>query len=130
MAFQLWCEEGNTSVESRRIYERLRLINGWEDRKYLAGFATASKCVTALQGADLVAREAFKHADNRGVRHTRRPVRELKNRMSFHVWNRACLEHLRDHGGPEDSETLISWGRKKPPEVPVMTRYYREGFDD
>jgi hypothetical protein len=127
---QLWLEDGDTTVESVRIYQALKAVDGWEHRSFLKGFSTADKSVMALQGADLIAREAFKHADNRGVRRTRRPVQEMKSRMSFHVWNRECLEYLRDNGGPDNLRALTTWPNKRPPEIPVMTMYHRDGFDD
>jgi len=46
--------------------------------------------------------------------------------MSFHVWHRECLEYLRDNGGPDKLEMLTSWGKERPPEIPMMTQYYRE----
>jgi hypothetical protein len=111
-------------------FDDIRDVSSWQASKYLRNFHPADKEVMAVQGADLVAREAFKHADNRGVRATRRPVRELKHRMSFHMWDRTCLEYLRDHGGPDDLTTMTEWGYKLPPEVPAMKFYYKDGFED
>ena len=81
-----------------------------------------------LQAADLIAREAFKYADNLGVRRTRMPVKRLKDRMSFHLWNRECLEFLRDRGGPENLRFLAEWAYLPSEQVPVFPRFYAEDF--
>ena len=82
----------------------------------------------ALQAADLMAREAFKHADNLGVRRTRKPVKELHDRISFHLWTKQSLEYLKDNGGPDNLATLIGWaqGSIKPPQ---MVRFTGSSFD-
>jgi hypothetical protein len=127
---KMWHEQSrDTSAEAFRIYQELQQISEWPDAKYLQGFAVGSKSLVPLQGADLMAREMFKHADNMGVRPTRRPVLALKNRTSFHLWDRKCLEYLKANGGPTNLRTLTEWGYKRPPEIPVMTNLYRDAFD-
>jgi hypothetical protein len=125
---KVWCEDGRTSPEAFRIYQALRNFSEWRDAKHLQGFDVGDKKLLPLQGADLLAREAFKHADNAGTRPTRRPVFALKNIISFHFWNRECLEYLKTNGGPTNLTTLTEWGYKRPPEVPVMTNYYEDRF--
>jgi hypothetical protein len=83
----------------------------------------------ALQAADLIAREAFKHADNWGVRKTRKPVKRLQDRICFIMWTRPCLEYLREHGGPHNSNTLANWGQNGEA-APNMIRLWRDGFSD
>ena len=120
-------EEGDHDSAALQVYKALKAVTTWRDAKYLQAFTTGTKGVTGLQAADLVAREAFKHADNLGVRPTRKPVRALADRLSFHLWTRECLEYLRSKGGPENLEALTSWGQVGDT-IPQMRRFCREGF--
>lgn len=107
-----------TSRRALRVYNELKAFSGWTWGRSLAGFSTASKKLMALQGADLMAREAYKHADNLGVRKTRKPVKALHDKTHFHIWNRSTLEHLRDAGGPTNLNALTHWGDTgKPPSM-------------
>ena len=101
----------------------------WQDARFLQGFSYGSKRVNGLQAADLVAREAFKHADNLGKRPIRKPVKALKNQTSFHLWTREALEFLRNKGGQENLELLTSWAQTGET-FPKLIRLYREGFDE
>lgn len=83
-------EDGDTSAEAYTVYRDLKALQGWVDAKYLDGFTSASKRLNGLQGADLIAREAFKHAVNLGVRKIRKPVKSLQTRLSFHLWTNDC----------------------------------------
>jgi hypothetical protein len=121
-------EEGQTSPAARQIYCDLKATPGWKDSKYLVGFSTADKRLASLQGADLVAREAFKHADNIGKRKTRRPVKALHRGLSFHLWTRDSLEYLKSNGGPDNLEVLTTWGQRGEV-VPQMTNWFRDSFD-
>jgi hypothetical protein len=104
-------EDGDSTPGAFKIWHELRRIEYWEHAKYLTGFDTGTKTLLALQGADLMAREAFKHADNLGIRKTRKPVKALQDRISFHLWTRDTLEYLKAKGGPQNLEALINWGR-------------------
>lgn len=106
-------EDGPTSARAYQIYTELKSVSSWPDAQNLIGFTHADKNLCALQGADLIAREAFKHADNTGLRPTRRPVKSLKRRIAFHIWNRPCLEYLKAHGGPNNLEVLTDWVDKE-----------------
>jgi hypothetical protein len=83
------------------------------------------KSLHQLQAADLVAREAFKHFDNMGVRKTRIPVKRLGDSLNFINWDRPTLEYLRDNGGPEDLELLTSWGSTVRPQPPEFTMHWK-----
>jgi hypothetical protein len=123
------CEESTTtSARAKKIYDELKTFPGWRWGKAIAGFSTGTKRLMPLQAADLIAREAYKHAVNLGMRPTRKPVKTLHNRLSFHLWTRPALEYLRDHGGPADLTTLTGWGQsaEKPPQ---MHRFYGTTFD-
>jgi hypothetical protein len=121
-------EDGQTSPAASKIYHDLKATPGWVDSKYLVGFSVAGKELAGLQGADLIAREAFKHADNLGKRKTRKPVKELHKGTSFHLWTRDSLEYLRSKGGPDNLETLTTWGQRGET-VPQMTVWFRDKFD-
>ena len=121
-------EEGSTSGGAFEIYSRLKAVPGWIDAKYLAGFSVDTKELAALQGADLIAREAFKHADNLGVRKTRKPVKALQQGLSFHLWTRESLEYLRAKGGPDHLEALTTWGQIGE-QVPQMVNWFAQGFN-
>jgi hypothetical protein len=126
-SISLMHEEGDRIGRVFEIYRAMKSLTDWPDAKYLAGFSEGSKKVSGLQAADLVAREAFKHADNMGVRKMRKPVQHLADQFSFHVWTRECLEYLRDRGGPEDLSLIANWSQKgeKPPQ---MVHLYADSF--
>ena len=131
IGIKIWHEESPaTTAGAFQTYGELKALKKWEDGNYLSGFAVANKKLMALQGADLLAREAFKHADNLGIRPTRRPVKALKNRINFHLWNRECLEYLRSSGGPSNLEALTMWGHKKVGDAPRMTLLNSDGDFD
>jgi hypothetical protein len=121
-------EDGQTSPSAFQIYRDLKEVSGWRDSKYLVGFSVADKRLSGLQGADLVAREAFKHADNLGVRKTRKTVKAIQRGTSFHLWTRDSLEYLKSKGGPTNLKALTTWGQTGDP-VPQMTNWFADGFD-
>jgi hypothetical protein len=120
-------EDSQASPAARQIYDDLKATPGWVDSKYLVGFSVGDKRLAPLQGADLIAREAFKHADNLGKRRTRKPVRTLHWATSFHLWSRESLEYLKAKGGPDNLETLTTWGQRGET-VPQMKRWFRDSF--
>ena len=121
-------EDGDTSADAYKIYHALKATPGWIDSKYLVGFSVGDKRLTGLQGADLIAREAFKHADNLGKRKTRKPVKALHRGTSFHLWSRDTLEYLKAKGGPDNLEALTTWGQRGET-VPQMQRWFRDSFN-
>ncbi len=129
MDVRIVCEDSETtSSRALRVYQELKALPGWTWRKALVGFSTAPKKLMALQAADMVAREAYKHAANLGVRNTRKPVKILNERLSFHLWTRETLEYLRDNGGPSNLDALTNWG-KMGPSRPQMHRFCGSTFD-
>jgi len=115
------CFEDNpaTTPTTLKIYNELKAIS-WMPALHLYGISFDSKKLCPLQASDLVAREAFKHIDNRGVRRTRIPMKRLSERSAFILWNREALMHLRDNGGPANIELLTSWEKTKPPRMPYF----------
>jgi hypothetical protein len=122
---KLWFEDGPTSGRTFEIYHSLGNVNTWSAARWLTNIDFGSKRLCPLQAADLVAREAFKHMDNLGVRKTRIPTERMKDMLTYIVWNRETLTYLRDNGGPSNLYLLTSWGHKKWPRVPRMTVFYR-----
>jgi hypothetical protein len=120
-------EDGDTSPAALQIYSDLKAVPGWEDSKYLVGFSVETKKLAPLQGADLAAREAFKHADNLGKRKTRKPVMALHWATSFHLWTRDSLEYLKSKGGQDDLDALTTWGQRGET-VPQMKHWFRDSF--
>ena len=105
------CFEDSTTTSNRAkaIYDEFKEFTEWSWHKNLSGFTTATKKLMALQAADMIAREAYKHADNLGIRKTRKPVKVMNRRLCFHVWDRRTLEHLKQRGGPDNLEALTGW---------------------
>ena len=121
---KIWHEDSQLSWRVHQIYSEFKHLEGWGHSRYLEGFAVGPKKIMALQGADLFAREAFKHADNWGKRPTRKPVKEMRDQIAFHLWTRECLEYLRDHGGNTAAGTAF-WG-KDGSNPPQMIRLWRD----
>jgi hypothetical protein len=121
-------EDGDSSSGAFDIWHQLRRLQSWNHARYLTGFDTGTKQLLALQGADLMAREAYKHAANRGIRRIRKPVKELKGRISFHLWTRDSLEYLKSQGGPQNLQAMTNWGLAGKP--PQMLRFYGSTFDE
>jgi hypothetical protein len=126
---ECWFEDSAaTSSTTTRLYQELRAVAAWPPSKSLKGLHFADKKLPQLQAADLVAREAFKHFENQGLRRTRIPMKRIGALSNFIVWRREHLEYLRDNGGPDDLELLTSWGRNpgkpKPPNFEVYWRNY------
>jgi hypothetical protein len=129
MDVRIVCEDSDTTSSGAfRVYQELKAFPGWTWGRALAGFSTVSKKLMALQAADMVAREAYKHAANLGERKTRKPVKVLNERLSFHLWTRETLEFLRDNGGPSNLDALTNWGKPGPPR-PQMHRFCGSTFD-
>jgi hypothetical protein len=79
----------------------------------MAGLSHDGKHIVGLQAADLIAREVFKHYDNRGVRPTRKPVLALAKHVTFHHWTRENLKEMVAFGGPDHrAEFLTMMARK------------------
>ena len=121
-------EDGPTSPAAFQIYHDFKNLAGWDDSKYLVGFSVGDKRLCSLQAADLIAREAFKHPDNIGVRKPRKPLVTLHKRSSFHVWTRAALEHLKAKGGQDNLKALTEWAQTGE-QVPQMINWFGAGFN-
>jgi hypothetical protein len=124
------CEEDRrTSARAYQLYADLKATSSWSDGNKLVDFSVASKSLNGLQGADVLAREAFKHASNLGKRRTRKPVKRLRNRTSFHLWTKECLEYLKSRGGLDNLEALTSWDDGSAA-LPQFTTFYRDSFGE
>ena len=107
----LWFEHGPIDAAIHRIYNTIADWDKWPPTKRLRGIHFESKKLRPLQAADLIAREAFKHIENLGVRGTRIPVRRLeeKDALYFIFWNGRALRYLAENGGPDNLELLSKW---------------------
>lgn len=114
-AVKFWFESAETDAATVRIYNGLRKLRCWENKDLLKQISFGDKQLRPLQGADLVAREAFKHAYNLGKRPTRIPVSRLWERISFLLWTQDDLERLRERGWPDDLGALACWGGETNP---------------
>lgn len=108
---ECWFEDSEaTRSHTKKIYMDLKNLTSWPDARFLAPSPHfEDKTLWALQAADLVAREAFKHFDNLGNRGTRIPVKRMVHLINFARWNDDCLAFLSKNGGPTDLSLLSSW---------------------
>jgi hypothetical protein len=116
-------ESGNANSRLGEIFQEFLDFKEWENTRYLQGMYVGRKNLAGLQGADLVARETFKFADNQGKDlGIRIPVKRLHGRITFFPWNRECLERLKSYGGPESLKGLIDCMTDNPPPM-IMKRW-------
>lgn len=109
MDVQIWFEQGPQKGMINRAFDSIVACKSWEPSKRLRSVTFDTKRSAHLQAADLVAREAFKHVDNKGIRPMRIPVKRLADRLAFVLWNRDTLEFLAKNGGPENIDVLAHW---------------------
>jgi hypothetical protein len=104
----VWVERGGYDGAVLRAFQTLQQMSPWVGQEKLYSVAFGDKKLVPLQAADLMAREAFKHFDNEGLRPMRKPLIRLGQQMIFHKWRRDGLEHIRDLGYPRDLEGFAS----------------------
>jgi hypothetical protein len=109
MDVQIWFEMGNQDAAIRRVFGSIAEYKSWEPASRLRSISFDTKRSVHLQAADLVAREAFKHIDNKGIRPIRKPVSRLSDRLAFVLWNSETLTFLANNGGPENIGLLANW---------------------
>jgi len=97
----LWFESGAHNAEIRRTYDSAKQLE-WPPARLLSGLHIMDKSIRPLQAADLVAREAFKHIRNLGVRGTRKPILAMRDSLFFFLWTKAALNNLAQNGGPKN----------------------------
>jgi hypothetical protein len=106
----LWFERGPINGLITQTYDSIARWIQWKPARRLREITLSTKELWPLQGADLIAREAFKHVDNLGIRPTRKPIQRLVDRnLHFAVWNAPALEYLAANGGPTNIELLSKW---------------------
>ena len=106
----VWFELGTAPEDDfMRIYRRLKKLKCWEHRERITNISFADKGMPQLQAADLVAREALKHFQNRGIRPIRKPFDRLQSRVGFLLWNREVLEHIQERNWPDNPAALACW---------------------
>jgi hypothetical protein len=114
---KFWFESSaqKTDAATLAIYNGLRELECWKNRNLLQGISFDSKQLRPLQGADLVAREAFKYVYNLGKRTVRKPAKRLWETIAFLMWTWEELDQLRDRGWPNDLGALACWDGVKNP---------------
>jgi len=106
---RLWFERGDEDAAIKQIFDNVANFAAWVPAKRLRSISFDTKRSVHLQAADLVAREAFKHIYNKGIRRMRIPVSRLRDRLAFVLWNRETLEFLAKNGGADNIELLAEW---------------------
>ena len=119
----LWFENGPVVPSIAAVFESIRQCK-WKPSRRLRGFRSESKELRPLQAADLVAREAFKHSDNLGVRSTRKPIVRLSDVLYFIRWTEKALEYLARNGGPKNIDLLSKWDEC--PEAPKLEMFWKK----
>ena len=108
----LWFEDGPAAGRTVNIFHSVKKMN-WKPAKRLRSITLDSKELRPLQSADLVAREAFKHIQNLGVRPTRKPIIQMRDVLYFIEWSVPALEYLAQNGGPANLQLLSEWDSRK-----------------
>ena len=91
------------------IFNSILALKSWPPSQCLHAISFGTKKLHALQAADLIARESFKHIDNVGVRAMRIPVRRMRESLCFFRWTEKTLNYLAQNGGLDNLELLASW---------------------
>ena len=103
---KLWFESGLSDGSVLNAFKSVRGLD-WKPNRRLLGINFRDKTLRALQAADLVAGESFKHMDNFGVRQPRKPVHELSERLIFMCWTLSTLKYIGQKGWPNEMEFLV-----------------------
>ncbi|HTW95732.1 MAG TPA: hypothetical protein VMD30_13095 [Tepidisphaeraceae bacterium] len=121
----IWHEGGSRDGKINEIFRQFRDLTEWPLSQILQAFAIGRKNFSAVQAADLVARETFKYADNLGSgRNVRIPVKRLIEHITFFPWTKECLERLKSYGWPSGPMALIRCMTDNPP-AGIMPRWPR-----
>lgn len=112
-----WFELGGPKGFIDETFEAIKKMN-WKPSRRLRGLTFDDKTLRPLQSADFIAREAFKHLDNLGVRPMRKGLRRIGERVFFIAWTEESLRYLAAHGGPQNLELLAHWDET--PDAPKL----------
>jgi len=115
-----WFERGRNDAAGFDFFRSIQKLN-WIPSQRLRAIASDTKKLRPLQSADFVAREAFKHIDNLGVRPMRKPLERLGERVFFIAWTEGALRYLAAHGGPQNQELLAHWDEI--PDAPKLAQH-------
>jgi len=116
----IWFENGPSSGAAHDIFDSLKK-GQWKSAQRLRGPHFENKWLRPLQSADLVAREAYKHIANLGVRPMRKSLVKISETQFFMLWNRGTLEHFAANGGPENLNAL--WESTDIPDAAKLTHF-------
>lgn len=118
----IWFECGKWDAAISRAFQSVKGM-AWKPAQRLRAISLGSKDEYPLQSADLIAREAYKYLNNRGIRPTRKPLLILQGMICLVVWTEDALRHLAEHGGPQNLEFLSSWDESTSPK---LAHYWRK----
>lgn len=104
----IWFELGGPKGFIGETFEAIKKMK-WKPAQRLHALAFDTKELHPLQSADLLAREAFKHIDNIGVRPMRIPMKRMGDSNFFIAWTEDALRYLAANGGPQNLELLAHW---------------------
>jgi len=121
----LWFERGPHNGAIQKIYDDICALD-WKPAQRLTGFHLKTKELRPLQAADMVAREAFKHIDNLGIRQTRRPVLEMSDTLCFLLWTEKSLAYLAANGGPRNLKFLSEFNDSL--DAPLLQHFWRKSW--
>jgi hypothetical protein len=119
----LWFESCETNVAINAVFDSVVAFKEWRPARHLRSISFEVKRVYGLQAADLVAREAFKYIDDRGMWPPRKPLLRLKDVLCFTVWNRQALGYLASSGGQSNLGLLATWDAHS--EAPRLDHFWK-----
>jgi hypothetical protein len=121
----LWFESGSSNGVILKSFRAVSALD-WRPNKRLRRIRFKDKSLRALQAADLVARESYKHIDNFGIRSPRMPVHELSERLVFMCWTLSRLQYHWPKRVAEGDRVSAEAGRGTSPERKASA--FLEGF--
>ncbi|MGH9740303.1 MAG: hypothetical protein ACRD4X_17205 [Candidatus Acidiferrales bacterium] len=108
----IWFEDGGPVGFIAETFQNIKRMN-WLPSKRLKSLWFSGKEIHALQAADLLAREAFKHLDNLGRRPIRKPFARIGENVFFITWTEGSLRYLAANGGTKNLELLAHWDKTR-----------------
>ncbi|MBZ5702843.1 MAG: hypothetical protein LAN84_13470 [Acidobacteriia bacterium] len=125
MDVAIWFENGSHGGAAMDIVDSLKKT-AWKPAQRLKGPYFGPKELRPLQSADLIAREAFKHIDNLGVRPMRKPLIQLSEKLFFMLWNKGTLEHFAANGGPKNLQAMYT--SADIPDVAKLNHFWKKSW--
>ena len=122
----LWFEQGPEPGIALDALKAVRALD-WKPNLRIRKITFNDKSLRALQAADLIARESFKHVTNFGTIEPRLPVHELSDRLVFMRWTVPALKYMAQRGWPKEKAFLLSID-KELPEHAKLIHFWRDAL--